>query len=327
MKYIDQNFQVTRMVDSAKDWMDYAQECLASYTNKKSDRVRTAANLNRVDWGLYNLNDYIFTHNTIVASVCHDSHDNHTITEGSVSAINANENAWLNEVLGPPTNIYRSFVGAENFYEHVQDFRLSKGKVLDAVLRKVKNHAGEKVWYCDILVATSRKHRDLVARIAKKELNTLSMGCLANLTNCSKCGRMMRNDWEACNHIRYELGQPYRTAYGYESKVAELCGYPGNPDSCRFIEASWVEAPAFKGAVVNHYISIPSIRDIVENNVIDFEQAAQAIRSISAGDVSTLKRVRVADRHSMTAIKLYIEKLERSERYRRICRIAEDLSN
>jgi len=226
MKSFNQNFCVANIVESSKDWIDYKQDCIATYAKGKTARIRVANNLNRVDWNSYNLNDYIFTHNTIVASVCHDEMDNHTITEASVPTINANENAWTNEVLGPPTNIYRTFVGAENFYEHVQDFRLSKGKVLDAVLRSVKNNGGEKVWYCDILVATNRKHRDLVARIAKKELNTLSMGCLANLTTCSRCGKVMRNDWEACNHIRYEIGQEYRTDYGYMSKVAELCLAP-----------------------------------------------------------------------------------------------------
>jgi hypothetical protein len=325
MKRFDQNFYTANIIDRKKDWIDYRQECVSTYAKGKTDRIRIANNLNRVDWNNYNLNDYIFTHNTIVASVAHDEMDSHTITEASVPTINANENAWLSEVLGPPTNIYRSFVGAENFYEHVQDFRLSKGKVLDAVLRKVKNAGGEKVWYVDILVATHRKHRDLVARIAKKELNTLSMGCLANLTQCSKCGKVMHNDWDACNHIRYEIGQPYKTDYGYMSKVAELCGYQGDPQSCRFIEASWVEAPAFKGAVVNHYVSVPTIKEFVENNVIDFDQASKALRSISAGDIGTLKKVRVADRHSMTALRLFIEGLKDSHRFHRIRKIAKDL--
>jgi len=723
MKQFDQNFHVANIVESNKDWIDYRQECISTYANGRTARVRVANNLSRVDWNSYNLNDYIFTHNTIVASVCHDEMDNHTITEASVPTINANQNAWTNEVLGPPTNIYRSFVGAENFYEHVQDFRLSKGKVLDAVLRSVKNQGGEKVWYCDILVATNRKHRDLVARIAKKELDTLSMGCglagtqinlsdgsfkniedvevgdevlthkgrvrnvtslykaevqatplysvnyvtgqdslrltgehpiliaskksvncsyesidrpckldkeqsqcfssgkkkpcgrdkesyeydikfvpiseveegdyvlksirdeeidneqfsddicrllgfyvgdgyigwqwnrqtrekkypqyvefcfsnkeqelvqevqsilerlypedkifikqvpersgtyvriwsktlsklfldnagegawnkklseqvmilpkskqeiivsgmmdsdgcfyektnqlsyttasktlfnqlhmlllrlrvenlqstvarrpsgfkkgnelydqymiqisagsswrvkcnknkkygekpemsnqlcmfyknyymckvklikeilvnstvynfsveedesycvdnlavhncLANLTTCSKCGKVMRNDFDACNHIRYEIGQEYRTDYGYKSKVAELCGSQGDPDSCRFIEASWVEAPAFKGAVVNHYVSVPSLKDFVEKNVIDFDKAAKAIRLISAGDISTLKKVRVADHRSMTGIRLFIEELKKADRSGRIQKIAKEL--
>jgi len=702
MKYTQQRFHTANIIESIKDWQDYRHSCVATYSNSRRQRIRTASDLQYVDWDVYNLHDYIFTHNTIVASVCHDPKDNHTITPGSVPSINANQNAWLNEVLGPPTNIYKTFVGAENFYEHVQDFRLSKGKVLDAVLRKVKNDAGEKVWYCfrgdvevlmanglrkkivdiepgeevisgsgkirevlaksesfsddlvevkirgvidsfvctsdhqvlaktdindewkwtkasdlkrndwvlqpkielnqqdedckkvdedfawlmgfyaaegslvqrkrkdgskyfshtqltisidekesvldiskrvmdnigpykipffksrwnndenmiksvygaidfrdkgngsnvrighrilaqycfdfcgrgsskkrlsneillewdqesklhllaglidgdgyqrrnvvglkttsndlaknvefilnclgwaysttgnwhkgpysgcvtieldcysseklrpylrfknkfdnasekikygnrasvsidkgiarrvecvdslssnisipvynieveedhsytvsnitvkncDILVATNRRHRDLVTRIARKELNTLSMGCLANITACSKCGKVMRTDWDACNCIRYEIGQPYMTPYGYESKVAELCGLSGNPESCKFIEASWVEAPAFKGAVVNHYISIPQARSIAANNVINIREAAKQLKNIDFNDVDTLRRVRVADKHSMTAIRLYISEIERFKRASRIKSIADKL--
>ena len=318
-----QEFQTARIIDRIKDWQDYRHECIATYSQGR-ERIRTASQLSSVDWNTFNLNDYIFTHNTIVASVANEK-DGHTITEGSVPTINANENAWLNEVLGPPTNIYRSFNGAENFYEHVQDFRLSKGKVLDSVLRKVKNPAGEDVWYCDILVATNRRHRDLATRIAKGELNTLSMGCLANITACSKCGKVMRNDWEACNHIRYEIGQPYMTPYGYESRVAELCGMAGHPESCRFIEASWVEAPAFKGAVVNHYISIPEVRNLAAKNIINIAQASESLRNINLCDIDTLKRVRVADKHSMVAIKLFISGLSNAQRNHRIESIGKTL--
>lgn len=727
-KYFDQNFQTTRIIDKIKDWQDYRQQCLATYTNGMK-RIRTASQLNHVDWNTFNLNDYIFTHNTIVASVCHDKNDSHTITEGSVPTINANQNAWLNEVLGPPTNVYKTFNGAENFYEHVQDFRLSKGKVLDAVLRKVKNNAEEEVWYCDILVATNRRHRDLATRISNGELQTLSMGCglagtkinlgdntfkniedievgdlvlthkgrirpvtslykhevratplfsidyvsgqqplrltgehpvfiatkesvncsygsrpckldkkqaqcfhskllpwkcagekkpcgrekdtykydmkfvpiselkvgdyvaktiideeiendyfsedicrlfglyvgdgyigwkwdrktktkisptyvefcfsnkekelheevkeianklfsndrivikevpersgtyikikdesfaklflehagegswnkvlsetimtlpkekqkiiisgmmdsdgcyyaktkqlsyttaskslfnqlhmlllrlrienfqstcqrrpsgfkkgnelydqymiqisagsswkvkcnknknygeepensnqlcmfykeyylckiksineisinstvynfsveedesycvdnlavhncLANITCCSKCGKVMRNDWEACNHIRYEIGQPYITPYGYQSKVTELVGVPGNPESCRFIEASWVETPAFEGAVVNHYVNIPDIKSLAAKKIIDIKEAASQIQSLNLNDVSTLNKIRVADKHSMIAIKLLASELSKSQRESRIKNIGNTL--
>ena len=47
---------------------------------------------------------------------------------------------------------------------------LSKGKVIDAVLREVpvgKDKEGKDIatYYVDILVATNRKHKDLVAKI------------------------------------------------------------------------------------------------------------------------------------------------------------------
>jgi hypothetical protein len=321
MKLFSQNFHTAQIIDKINDWKDYRHSCVSTYSDSRRERVRTASHLNVVDWDVYNLNDFIFTHNTIVASVQNDK-DGHTITESSVPSINANQNAWLNDVLGPPTNIYKSFVGAENFYEHVQDFRLSKGKILDAVLRQVKNEGGEKVWYVDILVATNRRHRDLVSRISKKEIQTLSMGCLANITMCSKCGKTMRSDWDACQHMKYELGQPYLTDYGYQSKVAELCGLTGNSESCKFIEASWVENPAFQGAVVNHYISIPEARNIAASNIINLEKQTNGFKDINLSDINTLRHMRVADKRSMTALKLYVSELDRLSRQKRLSSIA-----
>lgn len=325
MKLFSQDFQTAHIIDRVKDWQEYKHSCVATYSNSKRERIRTASNLNVVDWDIYNLNDYIFTHNTIVASVNHDKRDKYTITEASTPIINANQNAWLNEVLGPPTNTYKSFIGAENFYEHVQDFRLSKGKVLDAVLRQVKNDGGENVWYVDILVATNRRHRDLVSRIANQDISTLSMGCVANITQCSKCGKVMRTDWDACPHMKFELGQEYNTKYGYKSKVTELCGVPGIPESCRFIEASWVEAPAFQGAVVNHYINLPDSKNIKANNIIQIEEAAKFLRGLDFTDNNTLKKLRVADKRSMTALKLYTSELDRISRENRISLIARNL--
>jgi hypothetical protein len=122
--------------------------------------------------------------------------------------------------------------------------------------------------------------------------------------------------------MKYELGQPYITKYGYESKVAELCGLPGNPESCKFIEASWVEAPAFQGAVVNHYISMPEVKSIAANRNIDIEQAASEIQTLNLSDCNTLRKLRVADKRSMTAIKLYVSELDRVNRDNRINSIA-----
>lgn len=56
--------------------------------------------------------------------------------------------------------------------EHVQIPELSKGKIIDAVARDL----GDTV-YIDILVATDRKHKDLIADIESGKISTLSMGC------------------------------------------------------------------------------------------------------------------------------------------------------
>ena len=56
--------------------------------------------------------------------------------------------------------------------EHIQVPELSKGKIIDAAARDI----GDSV-YIDILVATEKKHRALIAAIQQNRLTTLSMGC------------------------------------------------------------------------------------------------------------------------------------------------------
>jgi hypothetical protein len=325
MKRGQADFNVSRIIARPRDWTEHVREALDSC----GTRLRTAsakAHMANVDWNTYNLDDYLFTHNTIVTSVAHDSHDSHTITAGSVPDVNANGNGWLNEVLGPPTEIYRTFAGAENYYEHTQIASLSKGKVLDTVLRSVKNAADEPVFVADILVGTHKGHRDLVSRIASGKLKTLSMGCIADVTQCSKCGKLVRADNDNCEHLLNEVRQPYKTKYGYDSVVAELCGEPGNAKSTRFIEASWVESPAYAGAVVNHIIQ-PTMREVIQtagildmgpNNIIDFSQ-------LTGHDVHTLQRARVADRKGMIMMRLLAEHAGRLYKQQRTARLASQL--
>ena len=313
-------FGVQRLIERPKDWSEHVRESLASC----GTRLRTAStHMANVDWNIYNLEDYLFSHNTIVTSVAHDKRDAHTITAGSAVDVNANGNAWLNEVLGPDTNIYRTFIGAENYFEHVQCPSLSKGKVLDTCLRQVRNNAGEPVYVADILVATHRGHRDLVSRIATGKLKTLSMGCIADVTQCSKCGKIVKHENDNCDHLKHELRQPYKTAYGYDSVVSELCGENGNKKSTRFIEASWVESPAYVGAVVNHLIAAPQLELVLQahelmelgDNVIDFN-------ALTAASVDALRHTRVADRNGMIMMRLLTEHAEKLLKQQRVGKIA-----
>ena len=139
-------------------------------------RIRVARNI-EVDWKKFSQDDYLFSHCSIVASVALED-DRHTIKEACNELVNNNGNAWSNEVL---LATFKSFIGGENYLEHVQVPELSKGKLLDAVARPVryKDSKGREadIYYVDILVATSRKHDDLVGKIASGKLTTMSMGC------------------------------------------------------------------------------------------------------------------------------------------------------
>jgi hypothetical protein len=147
---------------------------------------------------------------------------------------------------------YRTLIGAHNFLEHVQVEDLSKGRVIDAVARDI----GDSI-YVDILVATDRKHADLVADIEEERLNTLSMGCSVEFTTCTKCGNVAVDETELCECVKYAKGNVFLDERGRRHRIAELCGHQSEDPTggVTFIEASWVASPAFTGAVMRNIIA------------------------------------------------------------------------
>lgn len=135
--------------------------------------------------------------------------------------------------------------------EHVQLEELSKGRILDSVIRDV----GEAL-YVDILVATDRKHTELVQSILNHEMSTLSMGATVEETTCTRCGNVAVDETDLCDHIKYQKGSIFHNEMGQKLRTVELCGHPSlDPTGgVRFIEASWVKNPAFTGAVMRNII-------------------------------------------------------------------------
>ena len=232
---------------------------------------------------------YLLTHCTIVASVdvenaekpVHfastktkeqykdlENRKDYFITPQTAKYMNANGDAWSRELL---KKSYRTFVGAENYVEHVQDPALSKGKILDAVAREVDDN---KSIFIDILVATNKKHTELVNKIKTGQLQTLSMGAVVAFTICSQCGRVAADETELCNHIKFLKKNNFISEYDGKKRItAELCGHFLYPESNRFIEGSWVETPAFKGAVLRNEVSV----DLVEK--LGFEESIAPLLS------------------------------------------------
>lgn len=249
----------------------------------------------KVDWDIYNIKDYLFTHDTIVASVATEP-DGFTIKKGCVDLVNDNGNAWTNDVL---LHCYKTFIGGENYMSHVQVPAWSKGKILDAVIRKAV-HNGEQIYIVDILVATSRVHRQLVDDIESGRMKTLSMGATAKYIQCSVCGKIMdtEKDGDECVHVQNDVGK-WVDYKGRRKFCAELCGAMNPltkeyiPNSCVFIEASWVEQPAFKGAVTNYIIETPEVKaQRMEKNALEH-----------AFDIS-FNTLRVADSDTQIALRL-----------------------
>lgn len=115
--------------------------------------------------------------------------------------------------------------------------------------------------------------------------------CTIDYSICSKCGNVAADETELCNHIRYFKGSEFYDEFGKKRRIAELCGHWSEPESCRFIEASWVANPAFKGAVVRNILNpqaeIPKLTEKVQ---VAFTQPRKAVdpalmqRAAKAGD-------------------------------------------
>jgi hypothetical protein len=189
----------------------------------------------------YPPDQYLFSHSCIVSSVDHDSRIPYYITPETAHLVNANGDAWTRGVI---SGTYQTFIGAPNFHEHVQVMSLRKGWILDATVREVPNSL-----YVDILVATDRKHKELVASIESGLMKTMSMGALVQYTTCTRCGNISKSEDDSCICIRAMKGQTFIDPFGTRRIIAELCGDAQDLQSNRFIEASWVKDPAFKGAI------------------------------------------------------------------------------
>lgn len=213
----------------------------------------------------YDPKQYMLSHCTIIASVDTEAgpgtlgqqldggvsinrrYADYYITPQTSKYVNNNQDSWERKLL---LATFRTFIGGQNYVEHLQIPELSKGRIIDAAARDI----GDSI-YVDILVATELKHKPLIAAIQSKQLQTLSMGCTVAYTTCSKCGNVAEDETQLCPHIRYMKGNTFIDGLGKQRKIAELCGHASDPQSVKFIEASWVANPAFTGAVLRNILT------------------------------------------------------------------------
>jgi hypothetical protein len=234
----------------------------------------------------YDPSRYMLSHATIVASVDVDSSSapvgrhfedgfeinrafqDYYVTPATQRYINNNNDAFERKLL---MSSFKTFVGAQSYIEHVQIPELSQGRIIDAAARDI----GDSV-YVDILIANDLKHVALIRSIKSGQLGTLSMGCSTSSTTCTKCGNVAKDETQLCACIRYFKGQDFIDEYGGSRKVAELCGHYTDPNSVRFIEASWVANPAFKGAVLRSVLSPAELAHVEKKLHMAFSKAAPA---------------------------------------------------
>lgn len=210
-------------------------------------------------------NDYLLSHVTIVCSVdvvdvpksklgklnfdgqtINRKWADYRVTPETDKFINNNLDCFSRGVL---TKSAHTFVGGQNYVEHIQVEALSKGRLIDAAIRDI----GPSI-YVDLLVATEKKFTDLIDAINSGRMATLSMGCQVTSCICTKCGNVAKDETDLCTHIKYAKGQQFFDDLGQMHRVAELCGHPsiGPTGGVNFIEASWVGVPAFQGAVLRN---------------------------------------------------------------------------
>ena len=253
-----------------------------------------------VDWKKYNTKDYLFTHDTACCSV-ETEENGYWITPPCWELVNANGNAWTTPVL---LASFKTFIGGDNYLEHMQIPALSKGKILDAIARPVVHHSDKygdaNIYVVDVLVATERKHESLIERIESGKLTTLSMGTICCYTTCSICGKVIGDNDKNCEHIDKHLGQMVTCQDGKDRICSELCGAVdenGNyiEDSNKFIEISWVSHPAFQGAVVNAFVETNEIKATREKEKDELSKLFEG---------NLFERLKVADTDSKIALKI-----------------------
>lgn len=232
----------------------------------------------------YDPKRYMLSHATIVASVDVDNgpgtlgksfvdgfevdrqYPDYYITPKTSVYVNNNHDSFERRLL---LASFKSFVGAHSYVEHVQLPELSKGRIIDAAARDI----GDSV-YIDILIANELKHAPLIRAIKSGQLGTLSMGCSTSSTTCSKCGNVAKDETQLCTHIRFFKGQSFFDEMGNQRKIAELCGHYSDPESVKFIEASWVGNPAFKGAVIRNILTAEETAAVGEKLHLAFSKEA-----------------------------------------------------
>jgi len=255
----------------------------------------------------YDPSKWLLSHCSIMASVDVDQADpkdpksDYLIKPEYSIFVNNNGDSWERELLRIAA---KTFLGADNYIEHCQISELSKGKVIDVALRDVpfaKDKDGKDLTtlYVDILIATDRKHKDIVDKISSGEYCACSMGCQIAYSQCSQCGRHIEDETQACKHVRYFKNNTFYDKNGVKRIVAELCGRRDDPDSCKFIDASWVRKPAFEGAVLRNILNMG---DAASQDVSDKIQRAVAVPSFEYAPGMYLKAASAAARSVVNEI-------------------------
>jgi hypothetical protein len=245
----------TNRVKTASDWSDFidtaeksaAVEGITIHKNLDPTNIQKA--VCDID-----LDNYIYIHTTIMASVNIEPASDYFITRDTEKYINTNGDAWPREQL---IKDYNTFKSATVYVEHDQNPERAKGKVLDAIARDM----GDTI-LIDLLFCIDRRHDDLVHNVETGIANAVSMGCTTKYTICSICGNVAHDEKEYCTHVKRQKNQMIKCVDGVYRKACELC-YDSN-----FYDCSVVANPAFAGAVFRKLVAADQVSMQLFSNLL-----------------------------------------------------------
>lgn len=224
---------------------------LPTWIAKTASKNKTAQG-GYIDLSDYPVDQFLFSQATILAGVELEDNGFH-VKSGFEHLVNMNGDCWTNDVA---LATHKSFRGSYNFLNHLQVEEESKGTILDSAPRKVAiDTNGNKSVYVDLLVATARKHHTLCNAIETNQMRAMSLGAIVKESLCTKCGKTSTTGSDYCTHLLNERRGFFVDEQGVRRIIAEVCGTEQRPDSNVFIEASWVDDPAFPGAAKRNLLT------------------------------------------------------------------------
>lgn len=246
----------SNQIKEASEWSDII---LNNKKTSTAEGIKIHNNLkqNKQDNIVCNIDvdNYIYIHTTIMASVDLEQGSDYWITKDTEKYINTNGDAWERSIL---LNDYPTFVNNGVVYvEHDQNPERAKGKVLDAIAREMNDTI-----LIDLLFCVDNRHQDLVHNILTGIANAVSMGCTTKYTICSICGNVAHDEKEYCIHIKNYKNQMIKCADGQYRKCCELCFENS------FYDCSIVANPAFAGAVFRKLVASNKVSAHLLSNIL-----------------------------------------------------------
>jgi hypothetical protein len=141
---------------------------------------------------------------------------------------------------------YKAWTGAPVHYEHDnKDHTKAYGVIFDTALTRIQGYNGGVFWKVMGLAAIDKnKYPEIAQRVLTGDLDTYSMGCLADTLCCSICGAVVhgaKKKYLNCAHVTHSEDINFRVwNHAGNRRLAYLNAYGLSP-----IELSIVEDPAW----------------------------------------------------------------------------------